>query len=165
MFMLEKEEAIVRTLTERFADITASVQRERRIWAQIPREKFLETLACLRDEFEFTSLCTVTGLDLGEEFQLVYHVAREDGIVASLKENAPKTDPVFDTATDLFKGGVIYELEARNLLGLDIPGIPPSIRYPLPDNWPEDSYPMRKDWAAPPSADNGSAAPAEEVNE
>ena len=165
MFMLEKEEAIVKTLTERFADITAAVQRERRIWAQAPREKFLDVLTCLRDELDFTSLCTVTGLDMGEEFQLIYHVAREDGIVASLKENAPKSDPVFETASDLFKGGVIYELEARNLLGLHIPGIPPSIRYPLPDNWPEDSYPLRKDWAAPTPADSGTGAPDEEVKE
>jgi len=147
--MLEAEEAIVKELCEHFPEVTATVQRERRIWMQTPREKFLEVLSALRDELGFISLCTVTGLDLGEEFQLIYHLARPDGIMANVKENAPKSDPVFHTASDLFRGGVIYELEARNLLGLQIPGIPPNIRYPLPDNWLAESYPLRKDWAAP----------------
>jgi len=143
---LEAEEDIVKRLTERFSYITASIQRMRRVWAETPRERFIEALTYLRDELEFNSLCTVTGLDMGDQYQLIYHLARKDGIMLSLKENAPKSDPVFDTGTDLYKGGVLYELEARNLLGLTIHGIPDDIRYPLPDNWPEGQYPLRKEW-------------------
>ena len=148
--MLEKEELIAEKLKARFDYLAPSVQRERRIWADVPREKFLEVLAFLRDELGFCSLCTVTGLDSGDEFELIYHLAengsKDGGIVFCLKEKAPKSDPVFDTSTDLFKGGTLYELEARNLLGLTIRGIPEDIRYPLPDHWPEGEYPLRKDW-------------------
>ena len=143
---MEHEDEIVRRLVERFPGVTASAQRERRIWTQIKREEFLDVLAFLHDELKFISLCTVTGLDCGEEFQLIYHLAREDGIVLSAEENAPKSDPVFQTATDLYKGGMLFELEARNLLGLTIRGIPDDIRYPLPDGWPEGEYPLRKEW-------------------
>ena len=149
--MLEREEVIVKKLTERFGDLTPVIQRERRIWAETPREKFIKVLGFLRDELKFTSLCTVTGLDLGDRFQLIYYVAengsKDGGIVLCLKESAPKSDPVFDTATDLYKGGTLYELEARNLFGLTIRGIPDDIRYPLPDHWPEGQYPLRKDWS------------------
>jgi len=149
----DREEAIVSRLTGRYPDITASVQRERRIWAQAPREKFPEVMLFCRDELGFTSLCTVTGLDIGDEYQLIYFLADTSGTVLCVKENAPKSDPVFDTATEVYKGGALYELEPRNLLGLTVRGIPDDIRYPLPDNWPEKSYPLRKDWKAPEEAD------------
>ena len=145
----EREEEIVKKITSRFPSVSVIVQRERRIWAQVKREDFIACLTFLRDELKFGSLCTVTGLDLGEEFQLIYHLAGEGGVVLSLQENAPKSDPVFNTATELFKGGVLFELEARNLLGLTIRGIPDDIKYPLPDHWPEGDYPLRKDWNPP----------------
>ena len=145
-YMPEIEEDIVKQLTNRFEYVSAAVQRIRRIWAETPREHFIEVLTYLRDELSFNSLCTVTGLDMGDQFQLIYHVAKNSGVILSLKENAPKSDPVFDTATELYKGGVLFELEARNLLGLTIHGIPEDIRYPLPDNWPEGQYPLRKEW-------------------
>ena len=146
---MEREENIVKQLTERFDFVTGSVQRARRIWIEAPREKFLEVLAFLHDELGFTALCTVTGLDMGEQFQLIYHLADVGGIVLSAKENAPKSDPVFETATDLYKGGILYELEQRNLLGLVVHGIPEDIHYPLPDHWPKGTHPLRKDWVAP----------------
>jgi Ni,Fe-hydrogenase III component G len=27
-----------------------------------------------------------------------------------------------------------------------VTGLPEGSRYPLPDNWPEGQYPLRKDW-------------------
>ena len=140
------EEDIVKQLTGRFEYVSAEVKRERRIWAQAPREHFIEVLTFIRFGLNFNSLCAVTGLDIGEEYQLIYHLAADNGVMLSIKENAPKSDAVFDTGTDLFKGGVLFELEARNLLGLTIHGIPDDIRYPLPDNWPEGQYPLRKEW-------------------
>jgi len=32
------------------------------------------------------------------------------------------------------------------MLGVQIEGLPPGKRYPLPDNWPAGQYPLRKDW-------------------
>ena len=156
--MSQTEENIVNSLTGHFADISASVQRERRVWVETPRETFLKVLSYLHDELGFTAMCTVTGLDLGDQFQLIYHLTNESGIVVNVKENAPKSDPVFETGTNLYKGGILFELEARNLLGLTIRGIPEDILYPLPDNWPPGQYPLRKDWVAPSHATATAAA-------
>ncbi|MCL2479538.1 MAG: NADH-quinone oxidoreductase subunit C [Treponema sp.] len=144
--MPEKEEEIAKKLKERFDFLEPVIQRARRIWVQVPREKFLDVIGFLHSETNFTALLTVTGLDCGDQFQLIYYFAGEGGIVLCVKEDAPKTDPVFETATNLYRGGVLYELEAHNLLGLTIRGIPDDIRYPLPDHWPQDQYPLRKDW-------------------
>jgi membrane-bound hydrogenase subunit beta len=145
--MLDKEEAIKQRLIDKF-DFMAencTVNRERRLTATAPREMLLETAKFLRDELGFDSLCTITGLDSGENYELIYHMAN-GGIVMNLKALAPKADPVFDTITGLFEGAMMYELEVHNLLGLTVTGIPEDIKYPLPDSWPQGQYPLRKDW-------------------
>ena len=146
---LEVESSIVSVLTKRFNDLSATIEGKRRIWVQTPRRRFLELMTYLHDEMGFLSLCTITGLDMGDQFQLIYHLAHDNGVVLNVKQNAPRSQPQFDTVSDIYKGGVLYELEARNLLGLNIKGIPEDIAYPLPDNWPARSYPLRKDWQAP----------------
>ncbi|MDR2956991.1 MAG: NADH-quinone oxidoreductase subunit C [Coriobacteriales bacterium] len=157
--MLINEEEIAETLAKRFPQVTVRVQRERRIWLDSPRKGFIDVLTCLHDELGFVQLCTVTGLDSGDKFELIYHLAQDSGIVMNARVSVPRNNPVFDTATNIYKGGILYELEPRNLLGLKINGLPEDIRYPLPDNWPRGEYPLRKDWVAPTNAsDDGAEA-------
>ena len=150
--MHEREEAIRQALLDRFGFMEGKceVRRERRLFAEAPREKALEVMEFLRDNQGFDSLCTITGLDSGDNWELIYHLAR-GGIVLSLKVFAPKSDPVFDTVTGLYEGATMYELEVHNLLGLTVKDIPGDIKYPLPDDWPEGQYPLRKDWKKQPA--------------
>ena len=140
------ENDIVQALSGRFPGLEPTIQRERRIWLEASRSEYLEVLVYLHGELGFPVLAMVTGLDTGEEFQLIYHVNTLDGMLVNIRVRAPYDDPVFDSVCDIYKGSVIYEAEARNLLGLTINGIPKQIRYPLPDGWPEGNYPLRKDW-------------------
>jgi membrane-bound hydrogenase subunit beta len=144
-----REQEIAEKMATAFAltGETCYVRRERRIFAEVPREQATAAVAFARDQLGFCELCTITGLDCGEAFQIIYHLATDQGIVLNIKTNAPKTDAVFDTITHLFEGGTLYELEIANLLGVQINGIPTDIRYPLPDGWPEGQYPLRKDWS------------------
>jgi len=162
--MLSHEEQIVKTLTERFEGLTVSIQREKRIWLESPREGFIGLLDYLDKELGFSSLCTITGLDNGDVFQLIYHLSHNNGIVVNARVSAPAENPVFDTATDIFKGAVLYELEARNLLGLTIIGLPEDIIYPLPDNWPAGQYPLRKSWVLPKKVDEATDAAAADAD-
>jgi len=148
------ENEIISSLEQSFPDAKATVQRERRLWIEAPRRRAVELIAHLHDECGFVSLCTITGLDCGDRFELIYHLAADDGVVANVKVAAPRTNPDFETVTDIFKGGVLYELEVRNLLGLRIQGIPDDSRYPLPDDWPKGAYPLRKDWQVPGAGDD-----------
>jgi membrane-bound hydrogenase subunit beta len=122
------------------------VQRDRRVWAEAPAAQFRAILDHACDRLEFVHLCTITGLDEGESLAFIYHLAREDGLVLCLKTTVPKAAPGLRSVSDRFPGGVIYERELVDMLGAQVEGLPPGKRYPLPDDWPEGQYPLRKEW-------------------
>jgi membrane-bound hydrogenase subunit beta len=145
---MANEEAIKQELAGTFpfmAD-TIVIKRERRISAEVPRDRFRDVFDHVAKKMDFVHLCIITGLDDGENLSFIYHIARLDGTVLNLKTSAPKTDPVIQTVTDIFPGGVIYERELVDLFGAKVEGLPAGKRYPLPDDWPPNQYPLRKDW-------------------
>ena len=147
---MTNEEKIKKALAERFGFNTEQIRvaRERRVFLEVPYDQFRPVFAHIVNGMEFRHLCTITGLDEGESLALIYHVARADGTVLSLKTRIPKTDPVLQTITDLFPDGTSYERELVDLLGARVEGLPAGHRYPLPDNWPAGQYPLRKGWKA-----------------
>lgn len=147
---MTNEEQIQKELADRFG-IGADhirVARERRVFLEVPYAQFRGVFEHAVNGMEFKQLCTITGLDEGESLACLYHLARTDGTVLNLKTRVPKANPVLRTITDIFPGGVSYERELADLLGMRVEGLPEGKRYPLPDGWPEGQYPLRKDWKA-----------------
>ena len=68
--------------------------------------------------------------------------------ILNLKTGVPKENPVLKTIIGYFRGAEIYERELVDLLGVKVEGLPEGKRYPLPDDWPLDQHPLRKDWKA-----------------
>ena len=126
--------------------LKTSFPRPRRCFADVPRERLREVLAHAIGELAFDSLCAITGLDEGESLAAIYHLSGPHGIVLSLTVRVPKTAPVLQSVTDLFPGCADYERELDDLLGFVIEGLPPGRRYPLPDDFPRDQKPLRKDF-------------------
>jgi Ni,Fe-hydrogenase III component G len=147
--MTNKEEDIKNGLVAKFKSLDGSVrvQRARRVYADVDYAKFRTVFEYAVNKLGFTLLCTMSGLDDGENFSFIYHLTRQDGVILSVKTSVPKTDPVIKTVTDMFKGAEIYEREVVDLLGVKVEGLPEGRRYPLPDDWPEGQYPLRKDWS------------------
>jgi membrane-bound hydrogenase subunit beta len=145
---MAKEEIIQSDLVKKFPFLEGNVrvQRVRRMYVTVPYDKFKIVFESLIKDFGFTLLCTITGLDEGTVFSLMYHLAKPDGTVLSIKTSAPKEKPVFYTVSKYFPDADIYEREAMDLFGVTVEGLPPGKRYPLPDDWPEGQYPLRKDW-------------------
>jgi len=143
-----KEEEISGRLSAQFPFLAGQVkiQRARRLWVETSPENFDAVFNGLVEKFGFNSLCTITGLDEGEYFGLLYHLAKEDGTVASLKVRVARHNPKWKSIGNKFPGGIIYEREIADLLGVQFEGLPPGPRYPLTDNWPAGQYPLRKDW-------------------
>lgn len=144
----KKEETIVAELLAQFPFLEGQIkiQRARRLWLEAPADKFDAVFERLVDGLGFRILCTITGQDEGESFSFIYHLAKEDGPVANLKTKILKTSAKWKSIGAKFPGGVIYEREIADLLGVQFEGLPPGPRYPLPDDWPQDQYPLRKDW-------------------
>jgi len=134
------------------------VQRARRVFADIPIERFREILGYVINNLKFDSLGTITGTDDGHSFGATYHMAHKDGTVLSLRIHTPRANPVIKTITDLYPAATMYERELVDLLGIKVEGLPKGDRYPLPDDWPADEHPLRKDW----KKRSETEAPAEE---
>lgn len=142
------EEDILEKLKANFKlpDGTCTIQRQRRIMVEVPMDIFMDTIRYAKLDLDFAMLCTITGLDLGEYLQAIYHLANNTGIVLNLKINVPKSNPIIDSVIPVFEGAVLYERELVDMFGFKIKDIPQGSRYPLPDFWPEGQYPLRKDW-------------------
>ncbi len=145
---METEEKILNQIKEKFNFLESSLrlQRARRLWVETPYEHFEKVLNFIVNELAFSTLCTITGLDEGEKLSAIYHLANKDGVVVNLKTSVLKSNPVLKTISNVFPGGIIYERELVDILGFKVEGLPQGSRYPLPDDWPEGEYPLRKDW-------------------
>jgi membrane-bound hydrogenase subunit beta len=141
-----------------FLENTIVVKRARRISATVPHAQFRTVFNYLADKADFCILCTITGLDEGDHLSFIYHLARESGLILDLKTSVPKSNPVIQTVYDRFPAADIYERELIDLLGTNVEGLKPGRRYPLPDTWPIDDHPLRKDWKSKDTPDTDTAA-------
>ena len=130
-----------------FLKDAVKLQRDRRLWIEVPYAKFAEVFDFAVKQLGFSFLCTITGLDAGADLEYIYHLAQGAGQMLNIKTKAPK-DQAIKTITAYFPSGIIYERELVDLLGTKMEGLPAGIRYPLPDDWPDNQYPLRKDWNA-----------------
>ena len=126
--------------------INVFAQRERRIWLELVAGDFRQCFERLIKEDGFTILCTITGLDTGVKYEVIYHMSDKDGKVLNVKVSIDRDNPIILTITDLFPAAELSERELMDLLGIKVEGLPEGRRYPLPDDWPQGQYPQRKDW-------------------
>ena len=138
------------TLESKFAYLKdqVKVQRERRLWVEVPQDKFFDVFDFAVMKQGFSILGTITGLDEGAEIGLLYSVAAPDGRVLNIKTKIVKDQGRMKSITGYFPSGAIYEREIIDLLGAEFEGLPKGLSYPLPDGWPAGQHPLRKDWDA-----------------
>ena len=147
---MSEEDNIKQQLVEKFRVLSdkITVQRTRRMFADVPLANFSEIFDYAVNQLKFSILVTITGLDEGASLGFIYHLARENGIVLNLHTSAPKDKPVIKTITPYFPAADAYERELIDLFGAQVTGLPEGSRYPLPDDWPPNQFPLRKDWKA-----------------
>ena len=134
--------------------------RPRRLFAAVERSLFDTIYHHAREKLGFIFLAAITGLDEGETFGIVYHLARQDGIMLNLKIAVPRAEATIATVTRDYPGAEIFERELVDLFGIRVEGLPPGKRYPLPDDWPDGEYPLRKDWKPSTGKSNAEASHA-----
>ncbi|MHB0997467.1 MAG: NADH-quinone oxidoreductase subunit C [Elusimicrobiales bacterium] len=152
MSEFENEEKIKAALEGKFgaAVTNALVQRKRRVWAEVQTDKLPEVAAWLKAE-GYDYLATVTGFDEGENLGAYYHFT-DTHIVVNIKVKTPRANPSIPSVLAAYPGALSYERELEDMLGIKVAGLPPGRRYPLPDDFPTDQYPLRKDWKFVPPA-------------
>ena len=118
------------------------------IWMKINKSIFKKFMKHLCD-FQFPHLAVVSGNDYKDFIELIYNFSLNYGI--SRKEisfnvsvDVPKAKPEIETICDLIPGAVITEREKQEMLGVKVIDIPDNRRLFLPDDFPENVYPWRK---------------------
>jgi Ni,Fe-hydrogenase III component G len=145
---MKKEESIKKKLADRFPELTERIRiaREKRIFVDVPENIFTEALDFVRNEIDFPILCLIIGLDEGENFGIIYVLSSNEGSIVNLRRYVPRENAVLQSVYDRLPNSEIYERELVDLFGIKVTGLPEGPRYPLPDDWPEGQYPLRKDW-------------------
>jgi Ni,Fe-hydrogenase III component G len=103
-----------------------------------------EALQILLDNVKDTTMCAITGVDVGPNIRLLYHV-RADNSIITIQTEVSKQNPTIASVTNMVPAANFHEREANDLFGVVFEGHPSPGRLVLPDRWPEGIYPLRKD--------------------
>lgn len=117
----------------------------RRLFMKIAPSDLPAVTKHLRDEHGVVFLSTISGLDIGEAFELIYHFSTPETDF-NLRTEIPRADPRIESISPLIPGAILYERELQDMFGIVVDNIPDPRRVILPDDWPEGQYPLRKDW-------------------
>ncbi len=145
---MDQEKAVVQIILERFPVLEGHVrvQREKRVVMDyLVRRDFEKVFPFLTASAGFDRLLTLFGTDDGDWLGLTYALVNQDEVVLLVRQRVPKARPFIRSVCGRFPQALWQEQELRNLLGLEIEDLPEG-GYPLPDGWPEQSHPLRKDW-------------------
>ena len=95
-------------------------------------------------------LSAITGMDLGVDsgqIEALYHFCY-GAAITTLRVRQPRgEDAAVPTIEDIIPPASFFERELREMLGFHITGAKFSERLFIPDDWPEDVYPLRKDFS------------------
>ena len=115
----------------------------------VPIDKLYEAAEKLK-ELGYNRLILVTGVDEPKEkrIRLIYHLERYErpGEVVALETRLSRDNPVAPSLAKLWGAAILQEREEHEMLGIVFEGHPDLRRILLPPDWPENLYPLRKDY-------------------
>lgn len=117
----------------------------RRMFITINKTDFKKSMKKLADS-GFKHLSTITAIDVVSKIEVIYHLIREN-LLLSLKVRISKKKPALPSIVNLIPGAALYEREVHDLLGVIFEGNPDLSPLLLPDGWPSDVHPLRKEKA------------------
>ena len=89
-------------------------------------------------------LSAITGLDSGQELLALYHFCAGPDVV-TLHVPTDRAAPELPSLCALIPSAGVFERELAELFGIHVLGAPDSSRLLLPDDWPSNVFPLRKD--------------------
>ena len=142
----EELEACASLLREALGDELVSYELDgsRRAYARIAPGTHIRALTALKERFPELRLSGITGMDLGDELALYYHV-RIEGSILTLCMPVQKAVPIVESITPLLPGADLHEREVFDMLGVIFRGHPDLRRLLLPEDAPEGFHPLRKE--------------------
>jgi len=140
----------IEEIKNRFTDKIAEVKEHNplRITITINSESLVEVAGVFLKEKSFRFIIA-SGLHTKQGFEILYHFSNDtDGHVINLHVVLPHDKPSVDSLTKLLSGAEWIEREMHELLGIEFKGHPNMVPLISEGNWPEGTYPYRKDFTS-----------------
>jgi NADH-quinone oxidoreductase subunit C len=125
---------------------TVEQVRKNRVMIKTMPEKLHYAIRASQAMLECDRLITISTLDNGETFELLYHLIGPHRIIVTLAIDLPRTQPDMLTVSDILPPAGIYERQIHDLFGITFEGHPDLKKIILNEDWPENEHPLRKDW-------------------
>ena len=93
---------------------------------------------------ENARLITISALSTNRGYELLYHFHIPEGVL-TLKTTVPKNLGEMRSIAPIIPAAELVEHEVQELLGLTFPGNPRKENFILPQDWPEDKKPLKKE--------------------
>jgi Ni,Fe-hydrogenase III component G len=92
-------------------------------------------------------LATITGIDHGGDdgMEAMYHFCNQEA-VATLRVRFGYDSPSVPSICDTIPSASFFERELMEMFGITVVDTPNTDHLFLPDDWPENTYPLRKDF-------------------
>jgi Ni,Fe-hydrogenase III component G len=141
------DEQILLILNTKLAGQVADVSNPapHRIFLTVEPKDLVAVIGGLKEAAGLWFLSTISGVDLGEQFELVYHFGHDHGNL-NVRTRIPKSAPRVESITPHIPGAILYERELQDMFGLKVDHIPDPRPLVLPDDWPAENYPLCKAW-------------------
>ncbi|MEM3615107.1 MAG: NADH-quinone oxidoreductase subunit C [Candidatus Methanomethylicia archaeon] len=119
----------------------------RSVFIGVETDVLHDVISYLKDKYGLKHIVAITGIDLGDSIELIYHLSPLDRrVLINVRVKVSRDDPHIKSIVSLIPGAILYEREVHDLLGVVFDGHPNLERLILPDDWPEGVYPLRKDF-------------------
>jgi NADH:ubiquinone oxidoreductase subunit C len=134
-------------VAEKMKEFGVSEQvRQNRIRITTTPDKVHDTIRTVQAMFGFDRLITISAVDNSRTLELVYHLTGPHRMVVSIAVEFPRDLPAIATVSDILPPAAIYERQIHDLFGIVFHGHPGLAKIVLNEDWPENEYPLRKDW-------------------
>ncbi len=121
------------------------VKNPRRIYFTIDKSNLRSVAEVLYKDFKMR-LSTVSGVDNGDNFELIYHFGSDKtGELFNVRVFVyERHNPEVDSLVPMFRATEWVEREIHEMLGIKFIGHPDLKHLLLDHDWPEGNYPLRK---------------------
>ena len=140
------QEAVLNKLTEDLGPKLKKVFRKskRRVYLDVEPDNVLDVARYIFG-IDGVRFAIATGIDTPAGFEVLYHFDFDkNDMIVSVRVLADHDNPTLPSVATISKAVNWIEREMHDLLGINFEGHPDMRRLLLPDDWPDDVYPMRR---------------------
>ena len=118
----------------------------KRVYIDIDRDDLVEVASFIFKE-KGARFNIATAADHPENIEIMYHFDFDKaGFIATIRVYIPKDDCEVESLLPVMKGAEWIEREIHELFGVEFRNHPDMKPLLLPDDWPKDKYPLRKEF-------------------